>query len=154
MSKSIAQLTAAAKRTKKYAALLGVGLTEDAALRQLGVVAADTRVADLVAAGFTQADAEAAVALADGTTSTTPAPVAPVAETSKSVGEALVAQRGLAFSSGRVYVNGGIIEAAARVLKTGAPEIATSSGVGRTKAVLVFREESGDVALQNLRQPV
>ena len=44
----------------------------------------------------------------------------------------------------RVYTNMAIVEAQVRVIKTGKPEIVSSSGVGRTKAVLIQRTESGD----------
>lgn len=74
--------------------------------------------------------------------------------TPKQAGEALVAQRGLSFTRGRVYSNSDIIEAQVRVLKTGKPEVVSTSGVGRIAAVLIYRETSGDVALQNLVKPV
>ena len=79
---------------------------------------------------------------------------APAELTAKQVAEALVAQRGLAFTRGRVYTNGPIIEAQVRVLKTGTPEVVQTSGVGRIVAVLIYREDSGDVAVQNLAKPV
>ena len=79
-------------------------------------------------------------------------PVLPksTAKTSKERGDELVQAEGLTFARGRVYLTPDTIEAAVRVRKTGSPEIIRSSGVGRTAAVLLFREESGDVAAQNL----
>lgn len=49
-----------------------------------------------------------------------------------------------------MYLTLDTIEAAVRVRKTGSPELIRSSGVGHTKAVLLYREDSGDVAAQNL----
>lgn len=155
MSQTKAQLIASTKRTKKYAGLINIGLTEDAALAQLGVgVAEDTRVADLVAAGFSQVEAEGIVGTTtDGAMSAVTTPASPL--TNKDLGDALVAQHGLAFTRGRVYVTPSILEAAVRTLKGGGAEIVATSGVGRSVAVLVFKvEESGDVALQNLAKPV
>lgn len=140
------------KNTKKYKGLLAAGFTEEQALSFLSP-AQDPKVAALVAAGF---DVEQATRLAAGQYST-PAGVgavlaAPV--TSKDKADALVAQAGYAHTKGRVYVTGAILEAAARVIKGGEPEVVQTSGVGRTKAVVIFREDSGDAAIQNLVVPV
>jgi len=70
------------------------------------------------------------------------------AEPELTAGEALVAKHGLSFARGRVYINATTIEAQARVLKTGTPQIVESSTKGR--AVLVERTETGDVLVQNL----
>ena len=78
---------------------------------------------------------------------------APKPVTSKDVAEALVEEKGYTFTKGRVYGGVTLAEAIVRVHKTGSPQIVQSSGVGRTKGVLVYKEESGDVALQNLTQP-
>lgn len=64
--------------------------------------------------------------------------------------DALVEEHGLTFTKGRVYVTPDATEAIVRVRKTGSPEIIQSSGVGRTKALVLFRTDSGDVAIQNL----
>jgi len=69
---------------------------------------------------------------------------------SKQRAEALVEKQGFEYAKGRVYAGPVLAEAIVRVHKTGKPEIVASSGVGRTKAVLVYKEDSGDVALQNL----
>lgn len=152
------------KRSKKFTALVNNGFDEAEALALLGVVApaadpAAEKVAALVATGaFTEAEARKVVEAQFFTPTATatvsldkPAKVAP--PTSKEQADALVAQRGLAHTKGRVYVTGTILEAAARVLKNGKPEVVASSGVGRTVAVVIFREDSGDVAIQNLYQP-
>jgi len=141
------------KRTKKFQALLAKLGDEDRAMAAYTAAFGDPEpqisddVRELMEEGFTQAQAEAALAAPANKVAT----VTPLS--SKERGEALVAERGLAFTKGRVYVTGSHAEAIVRVLKTARPEIVTSSGVGRTKAVLVYREGSGDVALQNLAQP-
>jgi hypothetical protein len=147
------------KRSKKFAALVTNGFTEAEALSLLGVPAqpadpAAEKVAALVATGsFTEAEARSIVEAQFFTPTATATAVKPEPVTSKTLADNLVAQAGLAHTKGRVYVTGSILEAAARVLKTGTPEIIATSGVGRTKAVVIFREDSGDVALQNLFQP-
>lgn len=121
------------RSTKKYKALIAADFSDEQALTLLGATApAPAKKAK----GKKKAKAQAPEL------------------TAKQQGEALVAKRGLAFTRGRVYVNGSIIEAQVRVLKTGTPEVVTTSGVGRIVAVLVYREDSGDVAVQNLAQPV
>lgn len=151
-TKTIAQV----QQTKQYKALIAIGLNPDAALKaagtKLGVTFAapvDERLQTLIAGGFTEAEAREQLGLVDATTpAVKPEPVK--ALTSKEQGDALVEAQGLAFTKGRVYVTPDINEAIVRVRKTGRPETVASSGVGRTKAVLIFREESGDVAVQNL----
>lgn len=113
----------------------------------------DPNVKALLDAGFTEAEAQQA--LASSATPATPAaatppPAAPAPQTSKDRAEALVVEHGYGFTKGRVYGNMALAEAIVRVHRTGTPQIVQSSGVGRTKAVLVYKEESGDVALQNL----
>ena len=80
------------------------------------------------------------------------APAKSAKEAAKEEVAEFVSSQGFSFTRGRVYVTGTVIEAQARVLRTGKAEIVRTSGVGRTKAVLVTREESGDVALQNLTE--
>lgn len=149
-------MTTRIKSTKKFKALVAVLGSEEAALAaferaEAPVVALPSPVEQLVAAGFTPEEAERALANAGAAV----APVEPAKPlTSKDRGEALVAERGLAFAKGRVYVGSAHAEAIVRVLRTGTPEIVQSSGVGRTVAVLVYKEESGDAALQNLSNPV
>lgn len=86
---------------------------------------------------------------------TTPAKVTPAKPatpaSSADKGEALVAERGLGYAKGRVYVTTDMLEAAVRVRKTGSPEIIGSAAVGRTSNVLLFRTDNGQVAFQNLR---
>lgn len=142
------------KSTSKYKILLARLGSEEAATAAYHAAfgttepKVDPAVAELIDAGFTQEEAERALAA-------TPAKLAEVVPlSSKERGEALVAEKGLTFTKGRVYATGSTAEAIVRVLKTGKPEVVTSSGVGRTKAVLVYKEDSGDVALQNLAQPV
>lgn len=143
------------RSTKKYHALIAIGYTDEQALKalaNLGITEPEPLpefpvVQQLVASGeFTKEEAEALVAsLSPDQPVHTPAPLTP-----KQQAEALVEKSGLGYAKGRVYVNGDVLEAATRVLKTGTPEIAKTSGVGRVVALLVYKEESGDVALQSL----
>lgn len=146
-------------RTKKYQALIAVGLSPEAAAKKYREVVeglapepVSDPAQDLLDAGFSQDEVDAIIGA--GATPEVEAVVAkPVAKTSQELGEALVEQHGLAFTKGRVYVTPDIIEAAVRVRKTASPEVVTSSGVGRTAAVLVFKTDGGDVAIQNLAKP-
>lgn len=63
--------------------------------------------------------------------------------------ESLVANSKYAYSRGRVYINGDVAEAAARVLTGGKPEI-VAVGAGKTAAVLVSRTDAGNAYLHNL----
>jgi hypothetical protein len=58
---------------------------------------------------------------------------------------------GYALNTGRTYLTGDALKAAARVAKSGTPEIVATSG-GRNSHVLLFRSPAGDVAVQNLRK--
>jgi hypothetical protein len=146
------------RSTKKYQTLIKIGYTDEQALKalaDLGIIDPEPLpefpvVQQLVASGeFTKEEAEALVAsLSPEEPVHTPAPLTP-----KQQAEALVEKSGLGYAKGRVYANGAVLEAATRVLKTGTPEIAKTSGVGHITAVLVYREESGDVAIQNLGKP-
>lgn len=165
---SIAQQAAAARRTTKYKALVAVinldtpAAVDAAALKILGVELPVAEpepdpnaeaLAGLIAAGFDEAEAQeilTSVGTEEATALAAPAKVAPRPQSSKDQAEALVAESDLTFTKGRVYLTPDSIEAAVRVRRTGHPEIITSSGVGRTKAVVLFREDSGDVAAQNL----
>lgn len=140
------------KRTKKYQALKNLGWSDAQVLSYLQPVVSNP-VADLIAAGI-PADEAARIVGGQFATPTAVAETVKVALTSKEQADALVAQHGFTHTKGRVYATGSILEAAARVLKGGKPEVVTSSGVGRTKAVVIFRESSGDVAIQNLTDPV
>lgn len=166
------------KRSKAFGPLKGAfevlvnngGFSETDALVRLGLVEAlpaapadpdAERVAALVATGkFTEAQARSIVAAAaqpQHFTPTVPAQAAPAkAEpvTSKAQADVLVTQQGLAHAKGRVYLTGAMLEAGARVLKNGTPEIIASSGAGRTTHVLIFRTDGGDLAAQNLYKPV
>lgn len=152
-----AQQIADAKRTKKYAALITTaGLSEERALsvllgKEVAYPMAD-RIAALVEAGFDEAEARAL--LAENHDDHDEPASSPKTESEVSLTEALVAQHGLTFTKGRVYGGVALAEAIVRVSKTGSPEVIASSGVGRTAALLVNREASGDVSIQNLRRPV
>lgn len=166
------------KATKKYRALIAAGVSEADALDVLGFstpapAPVDDRLAGLIEGGFTEEQARKI--LGDQDASSKPskkgkgkkgkkakasaavkAEVAEVVAASmspKERAEALVAQNGLTFTRGRVYVTPDMIEALVRVTKTGKPEVVSASGVGRVAAVLVYKEDSGDVAVQNLSQP-
>lgn len=147
-------MTTRIKSTSKYKALIAVGLDEAAAMKVLTGAKQNAEVDKLVAAGFTPEDAERI--LANGYTAIEPVaetvtePAKTAKETATEYNEALVAQNGRTFARGRVYINEAVVEGVVRVLKTGSSEIVNTSGVGRTKAVLVAREESGDVSIQNL----
>jgi len=102
----------------------------------------DARVQKLLDAGLTAE--EAATALADVETVLE----APVTEKEKA--EALMVERGFTWAKGRVYATPALAEAIIRVHRGAKAQVVPSSGVGRTKAVLVYKEASGDVVLQNL----
>jgi hypothetical protein len=143
--------TTRTRSTKKYKALVAAGLDDATALKILGepVAPQPNPLAQLLAAGFDEAEAAAILSQHQGEATEPPAPVL----TRKQAAEALVAEQGLTFTKGRVYVTADIIEAAVRVRKTGSPEVVRSSGVGRTAAVLIAKEDSGDVSIQNLARP-
>lgn len=163
--------TARPRSTKKYKALIAAGLDDSAALGVMGVSLEaaepvvepeiDPRITSLVEAGFKPEQAAQIVAEQDAGSSKKKSKKAkkakadaPAELSPKERAEALVAERGLTFTRGRVYVTSQVIEAQARVMKTGAPEVVQTSGVGHINAVLIYREDSGDVAVQNLRKPV
>jgi hypothetical protein len=129
------------KATKKYKALIAVGLSPEQAMKALSPepVKDDPR-AQLIAAGFTPEQADGILGTSGGT--------ADADEVSEA--DALVEASPYKFAKGRVYVNSSIVEGVVRVIKTGKPEIVTTSGTGRTKAVLLVRQDSGDVSIQNL----
>lgn len=148
------------RATKKFKGLVAV-LGSDAlavvawnntnpdTLIDVAPVEVDPRIAKLVASGFNEAQAKEALATADNT-DTTAAPLPEEPLTSHEQGEVLVAKEGLVPVRGRVYVGPGLIEAQARCLKTGKPEVVRNPGQHRTKAVLVYRLDDGkSVALQN-----
>jgi len=160
------------RSTKKYKALIAAGLSDSDALLTMGVSEApvvtevDNRVATLVSGGFTQEQAEQIVRDQDagakpakkgkkGKKAKAAKVTAPAELTAKERAEALVAEKGLTFTRGRIYSPADrLAEAIVRVAKTNSPEIVTSSGVGHVAALLVYREDSGDVAVQNLKKPV
>lgn len=158
------------RATKKFKALIAAGLSETEAFNVLGVgdeaptVESDP-VADLVTAGFTEVQARKIIAdraagegkvkgKKKGKKAKAEAAPEPEVISPKQAAEALVAQQGMTFTRGRVYGGIELAKAIVRVSETGTPEIVASSGVGRTSAVLVYRETSGDVAQQNLMKPV
>lgn len=132
-TRTFAQRRADARRTKAYASLIAADLSDKKALKALGVTKDPAKPAKGKAAKKAAAKTAAAK---------------PVSATDK-----VVAKAGLVYGRGRVYVTGDAIEAAARVRKGGSPEVVTSSGVGRAAAVVVFKTESGDVAIQTLVKP-
>jgi hypothetical protein len=147
---------AGAKRTNKFKALIGVGFDEGQALAKLGFAPATTdpraeAIAALIKGGWTGPEA---VRLLTENAAAEAAVVAPKPLTSKEVADAMVAEAGYIHIKGRVYGTGSTIEALVRVLKTGKPEIVQSSGVGRTSAVVISREASGDFSIQNLMTEV
>jgi hypothetical protein len=127
------------KATKKYKALIAVGLSPEQAMKALSPepVKDDPR-AQLIAAGFTPEQADGILGASGDTAD----------EVSEA--DALVEASPYKFAKGRVYVNSSIVEGVVRAIKTGKPEIVTTSGTGRTKAVLLVRQDSGDVSIQNL----
>ena len=72
--------------------------------------------------------------------------------TSKEQADALIEASPFTHTSGRVYLGGATIEAAARVSSTGKPELVKADVKGRTAAVALWRTEQGSVAAQNLRK--
>lgn len=104
-------------------------------------------VAKLMKAGFKREEAEAALASAANTDTSQ---AQPEKQTSAEQGEVLAAKAGLVPVRGRVYSHPALIEAQARVLKTGTPELVQQPGEHHTKAVLVYRlDDSKSLALQN-----
>lgn len=145
----MSKTTAKPRATKKYRALIAAGVSDERALEVLGVAEpkVDERVTQLVEAGFSEDEAKAILSASEeqGEVEDAPAP-----QTAKQRAEALVEEKGFGFTKGRVYVNEEILAAAVRVRRTGTPEVAATSGVGRVAGVLIYREDSGDVAIQNL----
>lgn len=89
------------------------------------------------------------------------APVAPVEEkgeapkTSKQQADDLIEASPFTHTTGRVYLSGAHVEAAARVLKTGKPELVpTVEGKRKTAAVVLWLQNDDSVAAQNLRKSV
>lgn len=140
------------KTTKKFKALVASLGSEDAAITAWNAAFPDSAitvevpedVAALIAAGFTEEQARAALA-AKGA----PQQEA-VALTSEEQADVLVAKEGLTHVRGRVYANPNLIEAQVRVLKTGKPEIVRTPGNHRTKAVVLWQTNEDSVAMQNL----
>jgi Holliday junction resolvasome RuvABC DNA-binding subunit len=134
------------KRTKKYKALIALGLSETEALKKLKELAGETEPAptksdiqELLDAGFSEEDARRIV----GDVVTSP-------KSAKELIAEAVRDAGYQFTNGRVYMNSDVVQGIVRVMKTGTTEIVPTSGVGRVKAVVLIREESGDVSVQNL----
>lgn len=83
--------------------------------------------------------------------STPEAPAKEEPKTSKQQADDLIEASPYTHTSGRVYFSGAHIEAAARVLKTGTPEIVKTAEGKRTAAVAIWRQSDDSVAAQNLR---
>lgn len=152
----MARIAAKIKQDPKFQALLGaLGSEEKAKIAfdrlQPAAPEVDPRMQTLLDAGLTPEQAEQALTEDEAPAEPTKlAQVTPLS--SKERAEALVADKGYEYTKGRVYGGPSLAESIVRVHKTGKPEIVSSSGVGRTKGVLVYKEDSGDVALQNLTQ--
>lgn len=73
-----------------------------------------------------------------------------IPSTAKELVDAAIAEAGFIPVRGRVYGDGSLLEAGARVLKSGKTEVVRLAGEHRVKAVCVFRTDSGSVAFQNL----
>lgn len=150
----MARTHASIKNDVQYKALLALLGDEDKALESFQRLTAtvaepkvDPAMQTLIDAGFTPE--QIAAAMSDDTP--------PVAEPEVVVEphEELREQQGFDFAKGRVYAGAELAEAIVTVTKTGKPRIVTGRTVNeRTKAVLVYRLESGDVALQNLIKSV
>lgn len=105
----------------------------------------------LLDAGFSQEEAEKALgAEVKAEPEAKPVSLAKPEETPKERLARQVDQAGLTFTKGRVYINKAILEGAARSLRNGKAQIVEASGNGRVSHVLVVKEESGDVSIQNL----
>lgn len=66
--------------------------------------------------------------------------------------KAFLEGKGLGFANGgRVYFTDAIIEAAARVTKTGKPEIVTTTESQRVAGLLIAKDDKGRVYSQNVR---
>lgn len=154
------------RATKKYKALITAGgLSDTEALKVLDredlikdePTTDDPRVTELVKGGFTKDEALAVLAKGEPKAGkkVKKAKKAKKAEKvdPKKVTEVMVAKQGLDFTRGRTYSNPASIEAQVRVMKTGKPEIIATSGAGRVAAVLIVKEPSGDVSVQNLHKP-
>lgn len=88
-------------------------------------------------------------ALSQAPAETTPEPET---LTSKQQADVLIEESPFTHTTGRVYISGAMIEASARVLNTGAPEIVKTPVTGkRTAAVAIWRQDEHSVAVQNLR---
>lgn len=73
-------------------------------------------------------------------------------KTSKQKADVLVEESPFTHTSGRVYLSGAMIESAARVSKTGEPELVKTPVTGkRTAAVVLWKQADDSVAVQNLR---
>jgi hypothetical protein len=72
-------------------------------------------------------------------------------KSSKQQADELIEASPFTHTTGRVYLNGATIEAAARVHKTGTAEIVASAKGKRTAAVALWLQADDSVAAQNLR---
>lgn len=146
------------KSTKKFKALVAYLGSEEKAITAWNKANPESPIGDastvsagvqqLLDAGFTLAEAKEFAAETDA------APAKDEPLTSKENGDVLTAQAGLVPVRGRVYGDGDLLEAGARVLKTGKPEVLRNSGETRTKGVLVYRTDDGkNFAIQNLGEP-
>lgn len=107
---------------------------------------ADTRTKQFKAlAALLGSDEAAHTALA--AVQTTPAPTS-----TKETVDALIADKGFVPVRGRVYATGAVLEAGARVLKGGSPQIVNLPGDHRVRAVAVYPASDETVAFQNLGQ--
>jgi hypothetical protein len=151
-------------RTKRFQALLAVAGGDEAKAvaawnatnpespiaAKASTVVVDPQIAELVKAGYSEADAKAAIEALSAEPAKVEAPEAKPL-TSHEIADAAVAKAGLVHFRGRVYSTPDLIEAQVRVLKTGKPEVVLNSGETKTKGTVVYRTDEGtSVVLQNL----
>lgn len=90
--------------------------------------------------------------LANGNAPATDTPAKEEPKTSKQHADALVEESPFTHTTGRVYLSGAMIEAAARVASTGTPELVkVPTENKRTAAVVFWQTDEGSIAAQNLR---
>jgi len=151
-----ARKLAGLKRSKKFKAFRGapLNLTEEQALTVIlgEAVGALLFAPKPEAQPAPQADDLAAQLVANGSTAEDAVKAAISRKTPLESAEALAAQHHLTFTDGRAFLSTAAIEAAVRVRKTGSPEIVSSAGTDDIKAVLLYRDDSGDLVAQNLAE--
>lgn len=138
------------KNTKAYKSLIALGTSPDEAVALLSAKAKTTEQVEKRGLDYDALAKELGLTRKQVVAALTgqAAPAEP--EDKRTVSERLVEENGYSFTKGRVYLTTEMLAVVSRVLQTGTPEIAQTSGKGRIAAVLVVREESGDASVQNL----